>query len=116
MLGRVVRYAAVGHAYHVHNPAARKCVLRRDVLIDECPTESVEHEPATLTIPVTDDGSTVVCDDTDQSVHSAATVPSRTDIAPSRTDSAQRSSDEAADIAEVPTRPSQKEKHVNSNS
>jgi len=116
MLGRVVRYAAVGHAYHVHNSAARKCVLRRDVMIDECPTESVEHEPVPLPIPVTDDGSTVVCDDSDQSVHSAATVPSRTDIAPSRTDSVQLRSDEAVDIGEGPTRPSQKEKRVNSNS
>jgi len=35
MLGRVVGYAAGGHAYRVNNPASRKVVVRRDVVAGE---------------------------------------------------------------------------------
>lgn len=68
MLGRVVGYAAGGHAYRAYNPASRKVMVRRDVDTDETvrergntsspPTFLAPNSGAELTTKIDDQSKT----------------------------------------------------------
>lgn len=98
MIGRVVGYAAGGHAYRVYNPASRKVVVRRDVVADEASVSGREKTRFPPAGWAPDSGS----DSTPETGDHSHTTTEEPDSAPSQPDSPRSTTNEPEEVEQVP--------------
>lgn len=98
MIGRVVGYAAGGHAYRVYNPASRKVVVRRDVVADEASVSGREKTRFPPAGWAPDSGS----DSTPETDDHSHTTTEEPDSAPSQPDSPRSTTNEPEEVEQVP--------------
>ena len=98
MAGRVVGYAAGGHAYRVYNPASRKVVVRRDIVADETSVRAPGKTSGPPAGMAPDSGADLTAETDDQSNTTTGTP----DSAPSQPDSPPPTPSPSEPVDQVP--------------
>ena len=98
MAGRVVGYAAGGHAYRVYNPASRKVVVRRNIVADETSVRAPGKTSAPPAGMAPDSGADMTAETDDQSNTTTGTP----DSAPSQPDSPPPTPSPSEPVDQVP--------------